>query len=114
MPKSTFMIPSMDCPAEEAVIRNRLKSVKGVDGLHFDLFNRRLTVSHTHSDDVAIVAVLKSVGMEPRSGSVKSGQSDGGHESAYVDQAKPVSWWRGPRAIRASPAGPMSDLDQNK
>ncbi len=80
MPKSTFMIPSMDCPAEEAVIRNRLKSVKGVDGLHFDLFNRRLTVSHTHSDDVAIVAVLKSVGMEPRSGSVKSGQSDGGHE----------------------------------
>ena len=54
MAKSTFMIPSMDCPAEEAVIRNRFKSVKGVDGLHFDLFNRRLTVSHTRRDKKAV------------------------------------------------------------
>ena len=69
------MIPSMDCPAEEAVIRNRLKSVKGVDELHFDLFNRRLTVSHSLSDETTIVSALKSVGMEPRIGNAKNDQA---------------------------------------
>ncbi|MAO23523.1 MAG: heavy metal translocating P-type ATPase [Phycisphaerae bacterium] len=76
MTRSTFMIPSMDCPAEEAVIRNRLKSVKGVDELHFDLFNRRLTVSHSLSDETTIVSALKSVGMEPRIGNAKNDQAE--------------------------------------
>jgi len=80
MAKSTFMIPSMDCPAEEALISKRLKSVNGVDGMDFDLFNRRLTVSHTLADDVAIVAALKSVGMEPRTRSMNGGPPDGGQE----------------------------------
>lgn len=72
MTTDTYMIPSMDCPAEEAVIRKRFKSVEGVEGLHFDLFNRRLTVSHTLEDDVAIVAALRSIGMVPRSSDVGS------------------------------------------
>ncbi|MBL8765275.1 MAG: cadmium-translocating P-type ATPase [Phycisphaerae bacterium] len=37
----------------------------GVDGLSFDLFNRRLTVEHTLESDDSIVAALKGIGMPP-------------------------------------------------
>ncbi|MBL9030237.1 MAG: cadmium-translocating P-type ATPase [Phycisphaerae bacterium] len=62
--RTTFTIPSMDCPAEEAVIRNGLRSVAGIESLAFDLFNRRLTVTHSLPDEGAIVAALRRVGME--------------------------------------------------
>ncbi|MBX3403756.1 MAG: cadmium-translocating P-type ATPase [Phycisphaeraceae bacterium] len=55
----------MDCPTEEAVVRNGLKSVAGVESLNFDLFNRRLTVTHSLPDEWPIVAALRRVGMEP-------------------------------------------------
>lgn len=42
MSVAIFNIPAMDCPAEEAVIRNRLGKMPGVSTLSFDLFNRRL------------------------------------------------------------------------
>lgn len=63
--RSTFTIPSMDCPTEEAVIRGGLRGVSGVESLAFDLFNRRLTVTHSLPDDAPIVAALRRVGMEP-------------------------------------------------
>jgi Zn2+/Cd2+-exporting ATPase len=81
MAKSIFMIPAMDCPAEEALISKRLKSVKGIDELDFDLFNRRLTVSHTLTDDQTIVTALKSVGMVPRNQTIKPGQPDGAQQT---------------------------------
>jgi Cd2+/Zn2+-exporting ATPase len=63
--QSTFTIPSMDCPTEEAVIRNGLRNVAGVESMTFDLFNRRLTVTHSLTDDGPIVAALRRIGMEP-------------------------------------------------
>lgn len=60
-----FIIPAMDCPAEEAVIRNRLSRMPGVTGLSFDLFNRQLTVEHTLESEVGIVAALKDIGLTP-------------------------------------------------
>lgn len=63
--RSTYTIPSMDCPAEEAVIRNGLRNIAGVESLAFDTFNRRLTVTHTLADEEPIVAALRRVGMEP-------------------------------------------------
>lgn len=62
---SHYTIPSMDCPAEESVIRSRFKSMKQVESLEFDLFNRRLTVSHTLPNDDQIVAALRDIGMSP-------------------------------------------------
>lgn len=55
----------MDCPAEEAVIRNRLSRMPGVTGLSCDLFNRQLTVEHTLESEVGIVAALKDIGLTP-------------------------------------------------
>jgi Zn2+/Cd2+-exporting ATPase len=65
MARSTYTIPSMDCPAEEAVIRNGLRGIAGVEALEFDLFNRRLLVTHSLEDDAEVVAALRRVGMEP-------------------------------------------------
>ncbi|MFO0875676.1 MAG: heavy metal translocating P-type ATPase [Phycisphaerales bacterium] len=55
----------MHCPAEEALIRNRLRSVTSVDALEFDLFNRRLTVIHAGAEEAAVLAALNEVGMTP-------------------------------------------------
>jgi Zn2+/Cd2+-exporting ATPase len=68
MPKITYDIPAMDCPAEEALIRNRFKSLSDVQEIGFDLFNRRLTVTHTYPDDKMILAALSDIGMNPQTG----------------------------------------------
>lgn len=44
--KSTYVVPKMDCPAEEQLIRLALEPLAGVDALGFDLEARRLTVVH--------------------------------------------------------------------
>lgn len=83
MNTSVFNIPSMDCPAEEAVIRNRVGKMPGVSGLSFDLFNRRLTVEHTLESDAAIIAALKDIGMPPSelgvSRAAEKDDAKGGH-----------------------------------
>nr|MBA3726357.1 cation transporter [Armatimonadota bacterium] len=50
MQESDYTIQKMDCPTEEQIIRKRLRSMKGILGLEFDLMNRRLKVSHTLDD----------------------------------------------------------------
>lgn len=72
-----FTIPAMDCPAEEAVIRNRLGKMRGVTDLSFDLFNRRLTVEHTLESDGPIAAALRGIGMHPKAeGDTKHPEGD--------------------------------------
>lgn len=43
---STFVIPKMDCSAEEQMVRMALTSMSEVKGLAFDLPNRKLKVFH--------------------------------------------------------------------
>ncbi|MCH7903515.1 MAG: cadmium-translocating P-type ATPase [Armatimonadetes bacterium] len=65
MPTTKYSIQQMDCPTEEQIIRNRLKTIDGVGELEFDLVNRILTVEHSLGKDHTILAALKSVGMGP-------------------------------------------------
>ncbi|MBL9120873.1 MAG: heavy metal translocating P-type ATPase [Phycisphaerae bacterium] len=58
-----YSIPSMDCPAEEAVIRNRLRSMQSIGAIEFDLFNRRLSVDQDGTDDSTLLAALDDIGM---------------------------------------------------
>lgn len=67
MTQSVFIVTHMDCPAEERLVRNRLESVEGIDGLEFDLMQRRLTVTHRLDDEAALVAALRSIGMDATS-----------------------------------------------
>lgn len=58
-------IDHMDCPTEEALIRKKLEGMKGVDGLDFNLMQRRLTVRHQLPDPASIVAAVTALGMAP-------------------------------------------------
>jgi Zn2+/Cd2+-exporting ATPase len=63
MKQSIFYIAKMDCPTEEQLIRNRLKSVEGIDRLDFNLMQRELTVTHRLDDERSIQSSLDSLGL---------------------------------------------------
>ena len=66
MKQAIFYLAKMDCPTEEGLIRNRLQAMPGVENLKFNLMQHRLTVSHTLSDDEALLNTLEQLGMQPR------------------------------------------------
>lgn len=107
MGTAVFSIPSMDCPAEEAVIRSRLGKMPGVTGLAFDLFNRRLTVEHTLESDAVIIAALKDIGMTPSEPggrrSADKGDSHAGHTHARGSYPGAEEGARGGADERAQP-----------
>ncbi|QEN03647.1 cation-translocating P-type ATPase [Thiospirochaeta perfilievii] len=49
-----YSIQEMDCPTEEAMIRNKLEKLDGVESLGFNLIKRVLTVEHS-LDDIGIL-----------------------------------------------------------
>jgi len=57
-------IENMDCPTEEALIRNKLKGFPGVTGLEFNLLQRNLVISHTLPSLDSVIAALKTIGMQ--------------------------------------------------
>ena len=52
-----FAIANMDCPSEEAQIRERLRKIDGIRGMAFDLARRRLErgVRLNHPEAVALI-----------------------------------------------------------
>lgn len=62
--KIVFTIQNMDCPTEEALIRNKLSPMSGVTSLDFNLMNRKLTVTHTLEQLDPIQSALDSIGMQ--------------------------------------------------
>jgi Cd2+/Zn2+-exporting ATPase len=63
MRESVFVVPKMDCPTEEQLIRNRLKAVKGIERLDFNLMARELVVGHELDDDGEILTALESLSL---------------------------------------------------
>ena len=59
----TYRIENMDCPTEEALIRNRLGKESGVTALDFNLMQRVLGVQHTLPSTASIEKALASIGM---------------------------------------------------
>lgn len=76
-------IENMDCPTEEALIRNKLKGFPGVTGLEFNLLQRTLTISHTLPSLEQVEEALKSIGMEV-------GTSESRNELPEVEK---TNWW---------------------
>ncbi len=59
----TYRIENMDCPTEEALIRDRLGKEAGVTALDFNLMQRVLGVQHTLPSTEPIEKALASIGM---------------------------------------------------
>ncbi len=55
----------MDCPTEEALIRNKLGGMAGVAALEFNLIQRVLTVHHTLPSPEPVARAIESLGMQP-------------------------------------------------
>ena len=60
----TYRIENMDCPTEEALIRDRLGKLPGVTALDFNLMQRVLGVQHTLATSAPIEKSLASIGMQ--------------------------------------------------
>ena len=65
--RTDFLVPSMDCPAEESLVRAALEGVEGVRRLEFDLPARSLVVWHA-GESAAILARLAPLGLGARLG----------------------------------------------
>ena len=62
--QAIFIINNMDCPTEEALIRNKLSSMDGITALEFNLMQRKLTVTHTLGKSDAIQQALIAIDMK--------------------------------------------------
>ncbi|EKD96803.1 MAG: hypothetical protein ACD_23C01248G0003, partial [uncultured bacterium] len=69
----SYRIDNMDCPTEEALIRDRLGKVSGVDKLGFNLMQRVLTVDHNLPTLEPIEKALESIGMKAQHQEAKAG-----------------------------------------
>lgn len=61
--QSVYRIENMDCPTEEGLIREKLQNMSGVQGLEFNLVQRKLTVAHS-LPAVEVQAALHAIGMK--------------------------------------------------
>lgn len=64
--QASYRIENMDCPTEEALIRDRLGKLAGVTGLDFNLMQRTLAVSHNLPSLQPVEAALADIGMKAR------------------------------------------------
>ena len=65
MRESRFMVPKMDCPSEERMIRMALDPLPGIGGMRVDLEARVLTVQHVGPVD-ELLARLEPLGLGAR------------------------------------------------
>ncbi|WP_349251867.1 heavy metal translocating P-type ATPase [Azoarcus sp. L1K30] len=84
--RSTLRILQMDCPTEEALIRNRLATMPAVGNLDFNLMQRTLTVDHTPDALDAVLDAVRSLGFEPE-------LTAPGQRARPVDESPPLRWW---------------------
>ncbi|MGX6566726.1 heavy metal translocating P-type ATPase [Cupriavidus necator] len=64
--QAVFHIENMDCPTEEALIRNSLHKIDGVKSLDFNLLQRKLKVTHSLPSSAPLLTALSGVGMKAR------------------------------------------------
>jgi Cd2+/Zn2+-exporting ATPase len=70
-----FRIENMDCPTEEALIRDKLERLSGVEKLEFNLVQRTLVVTHRLPSPEPLEKALAAIGMQAvRMTTAQSGQ----------------------------------------
>lgn len=62
---AVFLIQKMDCPTEEKLIRDRFRTLDGIESMQFNLMQRELTVQHHLASIAGLTAALCQLGLEP-------------------------------------------------
>ncbi|MCK9987283.1 MAG: Zn2+/Cd2+-exporting ATPase [Azoarcus sp.] len=86
--RTVLSIVGMDCPTEEALIRNKLVGMDGVATLDFNLIQRRLTVTHRPGALDAVLVALQAIGLKAK---VESEGPDSAAEQAK--SSRQTNWW---------------------
>ena len=86
--KAIYRIENMDCPTEEALIRKKLVSVRGIESLDFNLMQRILTVGHNLNSLDAIESALGSIGMQAV---LQSGETS--TKDSSIEPIPKTNWW---------------------
>ncbi len=81
-------IAKMDCPTEEALIRNKLGTVAGVADLDFNLIQRTLSVRHTNQVLPDVLAALQALGFEAQVMDTAAAASP-----SASPVTTPTNWW---------------------
>lgn len=82
--RAVYHIPAMDCPMEEALIRNKLSGIAGVVGLEFNLMQRLLAVNHVPELAPSVIEeALAAIDMKPQK-----------PDAASSEAAAPAIPWR--------------------
>lgn len=83
--QTTIRIVQMDCPTEEALIRNKLGAMASVKGMEFNLMQRMLTVVHAPNTLESILEAVRSLGFQPE-------LANAGNQPATLEEpGRP--WW---------------------
>ncbi|MBI3532762.1 MAG: heavy metal translocating P-type ATPase [Burkholderiales bacterium] len=83
-----YRIDNMDCPTEEALIRNKLAPLDGVTGLDFNLMQRILTVNHQLDNLAPVEAALQGIGMQAQR--ITAIEAD---NPPAAEPATKTNWW---------------------
>ena len=81
-------IARMDCPTEEALIRDKLSTVAGVSGLDFNLMQRTLSVRHADHALPNVLAALQALGFEAQVLEVADAAP-----ASVVPSGTQTNWW---------------------
>ena len=93
--EAVFLIQKMDCPTEEKLIRDRFKTMAGVESMHFNLMQRELTVRHRLPSTQALLEGLTGLGLDPvlRADSLDVTAAAGQSGDAVADfRIPPLKW----------------------
>ena len=83
-----LVIAKMDCPTEEALIRNKLASIGGVANLDFNLMQRTLSVRHAPHTLPEVLVALKSLNFEAQV--LNAGEAS---SSSAESPVASTNWW---------------------
>ncbi|RXZ44525.1 heavy metal translocating P-type ATPase [Crenobacter cavernae] len=84
--RTAIRIMQMDCPTEEAMIRNKLAGMPSVKSMEFNLMQRVLTVVHAPNALDPVLEAVRSLGFQP-----ELPDASGQLAAAVEEPKKP--WW---------------------
>lgn len=90
--RTSLVVPRMDCPAEEALVRSALEGVEGVERLAFDLPRRSLVVWHA-GEPAEVLARLEPLGLGARLEASAEAGSEGSSAPSTPDAPEARTLW---------------------
>jgi len=84
--RTTLHIAKMDCPTEEALIRDKLARLPGIGPMEFNLVQRTLTLTHAAGSLAAAIEGIRALGMDAQAQTIE-------RPVASAEKSAAKAWW---------------------